>query len=310
MKLINKFLIGFLALGLVTLVSCNKGDDDGPSEPAFTGNFTGNLTVIPSGGTTTEWVSSSITATHDTSFFPAGPRVNITVNDGNGNTIVVQLADTAATPQPYSFFQFTTSESTINTPDLESPASTRTNDTDLSPNGAIVITDNGEDDGILRGTINFLRWYVVGDEVNDDAQYAIFSEGSFEVPLTRTGTPVGGGDDSDISATIDGQAFTADIVSTAGLQITGASLGGSALSLIVPTSGVSLGDYSLDQSNGFTLIYTNQSQEAFIATSGTVSLSAYNAAAQTATGTFNATLTSTGSGTTVTATNGSFVIDN
>ena len=78
MKLINKFLIGSICLGLLTFASCTKGDDDGPSEPAFQGIFKGDLTVL---GTQepTVYSATTITATHDTSGFSFGAAVKIEV---------------------------------------------------------------------------------------------------------------------------------------------------------------------------------------------------------------------------------------
>ncbi len=309
MKLINKFLIGFLAMGMVTLVSCNKGDDDGPSEPEFSGTFTGNLTIVPT-ATESDWVTSSISAVHDTSMFNFGPKVRIQVQDGSGNTIVIFLTDTVVNPAGYLFSQTTTSYSTFDNSTLETPATTVKDDLTPATTGNIVITDNGKDDGILRGTINSLQWFNVLEDENDQI-YAVLQEGSFEVPLTRVGTPVGGGDDSDISATIDGQAFAPDFITTSGLVITGASTSnGASLSLSVPASGVGVGDYSFDQTSSLVLIYSDGSQNTYIATSGTVSFSAYNSSAQTATGTFNATLTNQNTSNTLTLTNGSFEIDN
>lgn len=299
MKLINKLLIASLCLGMLTLASCNNGDDEGPSEPPFMGNLSGTLTDIEAGGAETQFVATSIEATHDTTAFANEAAVKIIAKNAAGVEIVINLRDTVATMVPYTFTSTSTNTSTITFSPTKGPFTTVRDDIGATASGNIEITDNGMDDGILRGIIHILGWYEVVQSGEDNIK-AFLQNGSFEVPLTRTGFSIGGGD-ATLSCKINGAQFDPALVMSSGFSITASSLTGQGIGLILPTN-ATVGQHNFG--GEYSAIYT--SGMATYTTEGTINISAVNAAQSSASGTFQFTATPIGGGETVSVTDGTF----
>ncbi len=298
MKLINKFLIGSLCLGLLTFVSCSK-DDDGPSEPAYQGTFTGDLTVISS-GEAKPYSATSITATHDTSGFSFGPSVKIEVVNSSGVKIIIHLADTTAQLTPYFLRRSGINESTINLTANSDSYTTRTDDIPGDDNGLITITDGGSKDGILRGNIILLKWFKVKTGQTPDSLVALMQNGSFEVPLTRKGYTFEPGDAS-LSAKINGTAFNSTTVFSSGFSLTATNASLQSLTVNLPDD-ATVGEHNINASSEYQVIYMSGGTP--YSSEGTMNITAFDANAGTATGTFQ--FTGTSGATSVSVTEGAF----
>src|SRR5690554_2622297 len=102
MKSLSKLFLGICAVGLLTLVSCDKDDDSAPSEPQNAGIFKGNF-INPTDGGQSEWVATSTEAKHDT----LSGEVRIKAQNAAGDVIRVLLSSNE--PGIYSLFQNTSS---------------------------------------------------------------------------------------------------------------------------------------------------------------------------------------------------------
>ncbi|NEN24827.1 hypothetical protein G3O08_15095 [Cryomorpha ignava] len=299
MKLINKFLIGSLCLGLLTFTSCTKGDDDGPAEPEYQGTLTGDLTIIGNPEATV-YTATSITATHDTSGFSAAP-VKIEVVNSSGVKITIQLTDTTAQLAPYVLRRSGSNLSTIKLSANGETYTTRTDDIPGEDNGLITITDGGADDGILRGNIILLKWFKV-KTTGPDSLVALMQNGSFEVPLVRKGFTFEPGD-ATVSAKINGAAFNPIATNKFGFTLISSSATGEMLSVELPDN-TTVGEHALNESSDYAVDYTSGST--LYNSEGTINVTAFDANAGTATGTFQFTATPTSGGTAVSVTEGAF----
>jgi|SRR5690554_901189 len=296
MKSINKIFLGLCAIGMLAFASCDKTDDS-PSKPTVPGLFKGDF-QSPTDGSVIEWVASSTSAVHDTSLFG---NLRIIAKNAGGDQIAILLSDTAV--GYYSLFQNTFNESTYESGTLSAVATTRSNDvpTQSGPSqSTIEITDNGMSDGRIKGVILVAHWYIVDEGVADDTRIGIFLDGEFDMPITRVGMRTG-----TITAKIDGVPFAPTDVMSTGLTLTGMNVtSGQTLGIGLP-SNATIGshdfesmfdDYNVSYSSGTS---TNEME-------GTVVVTAFNSAAGTITGTFEATATPSGGGESISITEGTF----
>lgn len=297
MKLINKFFIGTLCLGLLTFASCTKGDDDGPSEPEFQGTLTGDYQVL--GQEPTTYTATNITATHDTS--GATPAVKIEVENASGVKIIIHLSDTTAKLTPYYLRGSSINKSTLKMTANGETYTTKTDDIPGDDNGIITITDGGSKDGILRGTISLLKWFKVKSS-GPDSLVALMQNGSFEVPLTRKGFTFEPGGAS-LSAKVDGVPFAPISTNKFGFTLISSSASGDIFSVELPEN-ATVGEHPLNETSEYDVNYTSGSN--FYNSDGTITITAFDAGAGTASGTFQFTGTPLSGGNTVSITEGAF----
>lgn len=303
MKLINKFFLGICAIGLLTIVSCNKNDDDAPSVPSNPGILKGVLNPLDATGATSEWVATFTEAKHDT----VSGEVRIKAQNAAGDEIMILLS--SAEPKLYNLFQSTTNESTYKSSTIAAVATTRTNDVpdgSAPKPGKIQITDDGETDGRIKGIIHVIHWYIVGEGsgegANDDERVAIFQTGEFDIPLTR-GANMSGSGQANVSAKIDGAAFTPMDVTPFGFTLMATGIDHS-ITISLPNNATigthdfadMFSSYSVNYSSGLSMFNME----------GTIELIEFNSIAGTATGTFEATATPSGGGDSVSITDGTF----
>lgn len=283
------------------MASCNKNDDDGPSTPTVPGVFKGTL-MNPQDGSTSEWVATSTKAEHDT----ISGELRIRAQNAAGDVIMILLK--SAEPAYYTLFQNTTDESTYQSSTLASLATTRTNDVPVGNKPAkstVEITDNGETDGRIKGNIISIQWYVVGDgiAIADDAKFAMFSEGEFDIAVTR-GTDMGGSGNPEISALIDGSPFNPTSAFPSGLTLSATDFTHS-ISITLP-SNATIGSHDFGSSfDGYNVSFS--AGMSFYDMEGTIYVGTFNSIEGTATGTFEGTATPwDGDGDSISITNGTF----
>lgn len=299
MKLINKLFLGLCAFSLLTLASCNKDDDGGPSTPANPGVFKGSF-INPQDGSTNEWNATSTKAVHDTTLFG---DLTITAKNAAGDLVTILLSDTAV--GGYTLFQNTFNESSYESTTLAAVATTRTNDvpTATGPSqSTIEITDGGKKDGRVKGIIHVLQWYIVGDGTADDTKVAILSSGTFDIPLTRVGY-TGGSGDMAITAKIDGTPFVTTTVMSSGFMLTGIGANNQSLIISLPNNSTT-GSHDVGGSSQYSVTYSD-GVNAYLS-EGTMNITTFNSAAGTATGTFDVTATQMGGSNSVSITEGTF----
>lgn len=294
MRSINSILIALLAVCMVGLSSCNKDDDEGPSKPAFAGVFKAK-TINPSTGEEIEWVATSTSAVHDTIV----GSVLITAKNAAGDVISIYLPDTTETF--HSLFQMTTAESTYQSG--SQIATTRSNDVlggETPPAQSIIqTTDNGATDGILKGEIHTLNWYIVGEGPADDVRLAFVFGGEFEVKLTRKGLSTSGS----LSANVNGAAFNATNVTVMGPQLIAMNDEMHSISITVPSLGITEGTHEIGMGSPYQINYSTGTNAIML--DGTITITSYDGV--TPKGTFEASGESmTNPGVTVEITNGSF----
>lgn len=302
MKLINKIFLGICVLSLLTIVSCQKSDDGGPSAPANPGVFTG--TYNPLDGTTSDWIASSTKAVHDTIY----ESLTITAQNAAGDFITILLSDTAT--GYYTLFQNTFNQSTYESATLDTIVTTVSNDVPdgTGPNqSTIQITDNGMSDGRIKGIVQILQWYIVGDGTADDERVAILQDGEFDIPLTRVGMDIGGGDgEMELSAKIDGAPFnpSSSTIYAIGLMLTGSDLTTGQTIIVQLPTGTTTGSHTVDSSSGYSVTFTDG--ETGYLSEGTINITSFDSSSQSAAGTFEVTATPMGGGDSVSITEGSF----
>lgn len=296
MRSINSILIALLAVCMVGLSSCNKDDDEGPSKPAFAGVFKAK-TINPSTGEEIEWVATSTSAVHDTIV----GSVLITAKNAAGDVISVYLSDTAVTF--YSLYQNTSNESIYQSESSPEIATTRTNDVlggnDAPIQSTIEITDNGLEDGILKGNIHVIYWYFVGEGIADDVPFIFMHQGEFEVELKRKGLSTSGS----LSANVNGAAFNATNVTVMGPQLIAMNDEMHSISITVPSLGITEGTHEIGMGSPYQINYSTGTNAIML--DGTITITSYDGV--TPKGTFEASGESmTNPGVTVEITNGSF----
>src|SRR5690606_13840709 len=149
--------------------------------------------------------------------------------------------------------------------------------------------------------INNLVWYKVVD-AGPDSLRAALQEGAFEVPLTRKGLAFEPGD-ATIAAKIDGTPFNSTTVFSSGFSLTAANASGQSLILTLPMD-ASLGEHALNEDSDYVIMFMNSSGSH--SSNGTINITAFDATASTAAGTFQFTATPSAGGTTVSVTEGTF----
>lgn len=256
MKSINSILIALLALCVVGLSSCTKDDDDGPKKPSFQGVFKGSF-INPAVGAEAEWVASSASAVHDT----ITDIVLISATNAAGDVITILLPDTAV--RFHTLYQTTSGESIYEQSSSTEIATTRSNDVPGGPNApsssTIEITDNGANDGILKGNIHAISWYFVGEGVADDALLGLMYSGEFEVELKRRGFSTSGS----LSANVNGAAFNATNVTTMGEQLIATNADMHSIAITVPLLGATVGTHEVGINSPYKINYS-QGSSAFL----------------------------------------------
>lgn len=306
MKTINRIFMGLLCLSVVVLSSCGGSDDGGPSTPAFEGTLTGQY-LDATTGETSEFIAESVTAVHDTSFFDS--HITIKAVNAGGDVITIQLDDTAATPSPYlitpSSDNFTTYVTSTDT------ATSRSNDAGSELESVVFITHSGMSDNIIEGSISVLKWALVNPGTEDDVLYALMQAAVFSAPITRVDGS-GGPGDAQLSATIDGSAFTAILVNSyvlgGGYTISGMNAANESITVNIP-AGATTGDHDLTTSVGYSVGYT-EGASVYSGSEGNINITAINPAAGTITGTFSCTATlASNPNVSVSITNGAFSLE-
>lgn len=307
MKTINRIYMGLLCLSVVVLSSCGGSDDGGPSTPAFEGTFTGQYTDATT-GETSEFIAESVTAVHDTSFFDS--HITIKAVNAGGDVITIQLDDTAARPSPYvitpSSDNFTTYVTSTDT------ATSSSNDAGSELESVVFITHSGMSDNIIEGSISVLKWVLVNPGTEDDILYAVIQGAVFSAPITRVDGS-GGLGDAQLSATIDGSAFTAISITSSvfggGYLISGMNAAaGISITVNIP-AGATTGDHDLTTSVGYSVGYT-EGASVYSGSEGNINITAINPAAGTITGTFSCTATlASNPNVSVSITNGAFSLE-
>lgn len=303
----KKFFIPLvLGLGIIGFTACGGDDNDEPSDPTPKGSFTGHF-INTQNGQESEFTSDNVTAVHDTSLFDS--HLMITAVGPGGDKIVIRLNDTAETyynispfSSNYTLYMNATDTATSQSDDLGSELTS-----------AVQITENGMSDNILKGASPVLSWVLVNPDA-EDSPFGVMTDITFSAPITRTGDSGGVGGDASLSATIDGTGFAPSIVMSmgtgnGGLNISGSSMNGNSLAVSIP-SGATIGTHQLDGSAGGYMVVYIDGGTSYTNTSGSINITAYNASAETVTGTFSCTVTNpTDPSQTKNITNGTFSVE-
>lgn len=304
MRLINKLLLGICAIGLLTVVSCDKNDDGGgPSTPPAPGVFKGNFANTVTGAES-EWVATYTKAELDTT----SGNLRITAKNAAGDVIRILLS--SAEPGMYELFQNTTSESSYQSTTLSGIATTRTNDVPIGSNprlSKIQITDNGDTDGKIRGTIPVIHWYTVGPNITDgdDVRVGVFNTTEeFEISLTRVGNLDGSANPS-VTANIDGASFNPTFVHTSfGFSLVATDNTRSIIISLPNNTTIGTHDFGEGSFSAYSISYSSGTTGYDM--QGTITVTEFNSIARTATGTFEGTATPTDGEDSVSITNGTF----
>lgn len=306
MKLKNKLFTGLICLSAIAITACGDKNNDGPSTPANPGTFTGKFTSAA--GEVSQWTATSATAVLDTSVFG---DLTITATNASGDVISIVLSDGQETAHLMN--SNTNNYSIYSTANLPVPPSTESDDATAGTNGNISITDNGDSDNLLKGSgnENFIKWVKVDPDTVDKV-FGFMENISFSAPLTRVGF-TGGGGESSLAFTIDGNAFSPIYTSSTvaqGMFLIISSDGNATVTVSIP-SGATTGDHDLSQStHGYTISYViSGSTTSYTSTSGTMNISAINATAGTITGTFSCSVANPTGTNAISMTNGSFSVN-